>query len=45
MGMNMIEAGHFFTEHPITSFFQNLLMRLDNDMYVEIMDSNVIRLI
>ena len=45
MGMNMIEAGHFFTEQPVTSFFQKLLMRMDNDMYVEIIDSNLIRLI
>lgn len=45
MGINLIEAGHFFTEHPVTSFFQSLLMRLDTDMYVEIVDSNVIKLI
>lgn len=45
MGMNMIEAGHFFTEQPITTFFQKLLVRMDNDMYAEIIDSNVIRLI
>ena len=45
MGINLIEAGHFFTEHPVTSFFQSLLMRLDSDMYVEIVDSNVIKLI
>lgn len=45
MGINLIEAGHFFTEHPVTSFFQSILMRLDNDMYVEIVDSNVIKLI
>jgi dinuclear metal center YbgI/SA1388 family protein len=45
MGINLIEAGHFFTEHPITQFFQTLLHRLDSDMYVEIMDSNVIKLI
>ena len=45
MGINLIEAGHFFTEHPVTQFFQTLLHRLDPDMYVEIMDSNVIRLI
>ena len=45
MGINLIEAGHFFTEHPVTSFFQSLLMRMDNDMYVEIVDSNVIKLI
>ena len=45
MGINLIEAGHFFTEHPVTQFFQTLLHRLDPDMYVEIIDSNVIRLI
>ena len=45
MGINLIEAGHFFTEQPVTSFFQSLLMRLDNEMYVEIVDSNVIKLI
>ena len=45
MGINLIEAGHFFTEHPVTQFFQTILHRLDPDMYVEIMDSNVIKLI
>ena len=45
MGINLIEAGHFFTEHPVTSFFQSLLMRMDTDMYVEILDSNRIKLI
>ena len=45
MGINLLEAGHFFTEQPVTQFFQALLHRLDSDMYIEIMDSNVIRLI
>ena len=45
MGINLIEAGHFFTEQPVTQFFQTLLHRLDSEMYVEIMDSNVIKLI
>ncbi len=45
MGINLIEAGHFFTEQPVTSYFQSLLMRMDTDMYVEILDSNVIKLI
>ena len=38
MGINLIEAGHFFTEQPVTAFFQSLLMRMDSDMYVEILD-------
>ena len=45
MGINLLEAGHFFTEQPVTGFFQSLLMRLDPEMYVEIIDSNLIKLI
>ena len=45
MGMNMLEAGHFFTEFPVCSYFQSLLIRFDRDMYVEIASSNAIRLI
>ena len=45
MGINLIEAGHFFTEQPLTTFFQSLLMRMDPEMYVEILDSNVIKLV
>ena len=45
MGINLIEAGHFFTEHPVTQFFQHILNDLNPDMYIEIMDSNVIKLI
>ena len=45
MGINLVEAGHFFTEQPVTSFFQQLLMRMDSELYVEIRDSNKIRLI
>ena len=45
MGINLIEAGHFFTEQPVCSFFQALLMRLDSDMYIEILNSNPIKLI
>ena len=45
MGINLVETGHFFTEQPVTSFFQQLLMRMDIELYVEIRDSNKIRLI
>ena len=44
LGINLIEAGHFFTEQPITSFFSNILTRLDTEMYVEIADSNLIKI-
>ena len=45
MGINLLEAGHFFTEQPVTAFFQALLIRMDSEMYVEVLDSNVIRLV
>ena len=43
MGINLVEAGHFFTEQPVTAFFQSLLNRLDHGMYIEVINSNNIR--
>jgi putative NIF3 family GTP cyclohydrolase 1 type 2 len=40
MGINLVEAGHYFTEQPITDFFQELLIDFDPEMYVEIAVSN-----
>jgi putative NIF3 family GTP cyclohydrolase 1 type 2 len=45
MGINLIEAGHFFTEQQITEFFRDLLLDFDPDMYVEIVNSNLIKTI
>ncbi len=45
MGINLIEAGHFFTEQPVTDYFCELVSELDPDVYVEILDSNVIKVI
>ncbi len=45
MGINLIEAGHFFTEQHITEFFRELLVDFDPNLYVEIADSNMIRTI
>lgn len=45
MGINLIEAGHFFTEQPLTLFFTDLLQAIDNNMYVETIDSNMIKLV
>ena len=45
MGINLIEAGHFYTEQPVTAFFQSLLYDIDPDMDVEIVDSNLIKTI
>lgn len=45
MGINLIEAGHFFTEQHITEFFRELLIDFDPNVYVEIADSNLIKTI
>ena len=45
MGINLIEAGHYFTEFPVTSFFSSLISSLDGNAYIEIADSNMIRAI
>ena len=43
MGINLIEAGHFFTEQPVTEFFSEIISKLDPNVYVEIANSNMIR--
>ena len=45
MGINLVEAGHYFTEFQVTSFFSKLVLELDDGMYVEIADSNMIKVI
>lgn len=45
MGINLIEAGHYFTEYPVTSFFLSLISSIDGNAYIEIIDSNMIKLI
>ena len=43
--INLIEAGHYFTEYPVTAFFSSLVTSLDGNAYVEIVDSNMIELV
>lgn len=45
VGINLVEAGHYFTEFPVTSFFASLVSALDGNAYVEIADSNMIKTI
>ncbi len=45
MGINLIEAGHYATEFPVTKFFSHLLTKIDPKIYVQIVGSNVIRTI
>ena len=44
MGINLVEAGHYFTEQPVTDFFQELLIDFDPEIYVEIAVSNCIKM-
>ena len=44
-GINLIEAGHYFTEQHITEFFRELITDFDPNIYVEIADSYVIKTI
>jgi dinuclear metal center YbgI/SA1388 family protein len=43
MGINLIEAGHFFTEQPIVDYFCEQLMTMDPDLYVEKAVSNLLK--
>lgn len=43
--INLIEAGHYYTEFPITSYFAELVGEFDGNAYVEIADSNMIKVI
>ena len=44
-GINLIEAGHYHTEFPITSYFADLVGKFDANIYIEIADSNMIKII
>ena len=43
LGINLIEAGHYFTEMPITERFSDIISSLDANINVEIADSNMIK--
>jgi dinuclear metal center YbgI/SA1388 family protein len=45
MGINLIEAGHFFTEQPVTEFFASIISHFDRDIYVQTVNSNLIKIL
>ncbi len=45
MGINLIEAGHYFTERPILKALSSLLREAASDMEIGFAESNVIRAI
>jgi putative NIF3 family GTP cyclohydrolase 1 type 2 len=42
MGINLIEAGHYFTEQPVLDFFESLLSKIDPTLVIQKLESNVI---
>jgi putative NIF3 family GTP cyclohydrolase 1 type 2 len=44
LGINLVEAGHYFTEMPITERFSDIISSLDANINVEIADSNMIKI-
>lgn len=45
MGINLIEAGHYATEFPVTKFFSNLINKIDPRITVEVVGSYMLRTI
>ena len=45
LGINLIEAGHYFTEAAVTELFTSIINHADPDVYVEVVDSNMIKVI
>jgi dinuclear metal center YbgI/SA1388 family protein len=41
--INLVEAGHYYTEAPVTKYFAELVGELVGNAYVEITDSNMIK--
>ncbi len=45
LGINLVEAGHYFTEQPLMEFFKDILTKLDPSIYIETASSNMIKYI
>lgn len=43
MGINLVEAGHYFTEQPVTEVLYAILKDLDESLVVEIFEANLIK--
>lgn len=45
MGLNIIEAGHFYTENPVCCSLEEDVLLIDSEIYTEIFFSNKIKII
>ena len=45
MGLNVIEAGHFYTENPVCAFIQGVISSIDSDIKTELFYSNKVKIV
>ncbi len=45
LGINLVEAGHYHTEQPVTRFFADVISRIGAHVFVQVCDSYSMRLI
>ena len=43
MGINLVEAGHYATEFPVTKFFEHMINKIEPKIQVEIVGSYMLR--
>ena len=43
MGINVIEAGHFYTENPVCKMLSECIKSIDNSLEIEIFNANKIK--
>ncbi|MBQ9703397.1 MAG: Nif3-like dinuclear metal center hexameric protein, partial [Clostridia bacterium] len=42
MGLNIIEAGHFYTENPVCNTLESIILNIDNTLKIErIISTNI----
>lgn len=45
IGINLVEAGHYATEFPVTSFFEKMMRKIDPTLEIEVVGSNMLRIL
>ena len=45
IGINLVEAGHYATEFPVTAFFEKMMAKIDPRLEIEVVGSNMLRIL
>jgi putative NIF3 family GTP cyclohydrolase 1 type 2 len=45
IGINLVEAGHYATEFPVTAFFEKMMAKIDPKLEIEVVGSNMLRIL